>query len=642
MFLHKISRPMRKPFRPARITKDRVILLKEFVLMWNRIGLLFLVWLGTTLCFQAQVQSQEKFKTLVGPVQIGKVPATRLSVPYLTWGGDVATFLANGEMKTTKGSTFDKLGLDMQLVPGDDFIGQVRNYMSGTTPFLRGTMHMLGLASEVIGSDPRTKPVVILQLSWSAGDHIVGRRTVKNLNDLKGKKIACQQGGPHVGLLYDSLSAAQLTKSDVTIVWVKDLTGANGPAEAFRKDPTIDACCVITPDLIGLTSGFDSVGSGAEGTVEGAHLVNSTQQMSRSIADVYAVRRDWYDANKPTVEKFVAGYLKGTEDLVALRKGFTDTKKMSDPYKQILTLAQKTFGTEVLPTLDIDAHGLLLDCSFVGLPGQIAFFRDKGNLSGFDAKMSEDLNLATTWGYADSRLGFDPNNFDYKELAKLGGIPYVEPKNTERFSNNAESTDTFLGDNLDANTIVSFTINFEPNMEEFSVDRYGAEFQRAIKAASTFGNAKVVIRGHTDPTKTLIDLVQSGMEKGILKQTGVKGNFKYFYDGKPLDLTNTKALVELIKAGAFSGGKSDPMVTMQAALNLSKKRADAVRDAVAKFAKQGEVNLDMSQIVPVGAGVTEPVIPKPRNPEEAKENMRVEFRIVRVDAEAIAPADFNF
>jgi ABC-type nitrate/sulfonate/bicarbonate transport system substrate-binding protein len=608
--------------------------------MWNRasLGLAALVWSSLF----GQVQSQEKFKTLVGPVQVAPVAKGVPPVPYLTWGGDVATFLANGEMKTKKGSTFDKLGLDVQLVPGDDFISQVRNYMTGKTPFLRGTMHMLGLASEVTGSDPRTKPVVILQLSWSAGDHIVGRSAIKKLNDLKGKKIACQQGGPHVGLLYDSLSAAQLTKNDVTVVWVKDLTGANGPAEAFRKDASIDACCVITPDLIGLTSGFDSVGSGAEGTVEGAHLVNSTQQMSRSIADVYAVRRDWFDANKPFVEKFVAGYLKGTEDLVALRKGFNDTQKMSEPYKQILTLSQKTFGKEVLPTLDIDAHGLLMDCSFVGLPGQISFFRDKGNLSGFDAKMAEALNLATTWGYADARLGFDPNTFDYKEIAKLGGITYVEPSKTERFNPTAESTDKFLGENLDANTIVSFTINFEPNVQEFSVDRYGAEFQRAIKAASTFGNAKVVIRGHSDPTKTLMDLVQSGLEKGILKQSGVAGNFRYFYDGKPLDLTNTKAIAELIKAGAFSGGKADPLVTFQAALNLSKNRADAVRDAVAGFAKQSGVNLDMSQIVPVGAGVIEPVIAKPRNLEEAKENMRVEFRIVRVEAEAIAPSDFNF
>ena len=53
----------------------------------------------------------------------------------------------------------------------------------------------------------------------------------------------------------------------MTIVWTKDLTGPDGAAEAFRKDSSIDACCVITPDLFGLTGGFDSVGSGAEGTV---------------------------------------------------------------------------------------------------------------------------------------------------------------------------------------------------------------------------------------------------------------------------------------------------------------------------------------------------------------------------------------
>ncbi len=172
---------------------------------------------------------------------------------------------------------------------------------------------------------------MICQLSWSAGDHIVGRKTIRTLNDLKGKKIACQQGGPHVGLLYDSLAAAKLTKNDVQIIWVSDLTGDKGPAEAFRKDATIDACCVITPDMIGLTSGMDKVGSGAEGTVEGARVVNSTAQMSRSIADVYAVRHDWYEANKATVDKFVAGYLKATEDLVGMRKGFEESHKLSDP-----------------------------------------------------------------------------------------------------------------------------------------------------------------------------------------------------------------------------------------------------------------------------------------------------------------------
>ena len=269
-------------------------------------------------CFSGSLMAQERFSNLVGNVQVKNVAkGGAIEVPYILWGGDIATFLANGDLKTKPSSIFQQSGLDIQLVQGDDFVGQVKNYMQGKSPFLRGTMHMIGLAGEVVGSDPRTKPVVIMQLSWSAGDHIVARKGIRNLNDLKGKKIACQQGGPHVGLLYDSLAAAKLTNSDVQIVWTKDITGANGPAEAFRKDSSIDACCVITPDMMGLSTGLNQEGSGAEGTVAGAHVVNSTAQMSRSIADVYAVRRDWYDANKDWVKKFVAGQLKATSQVVA-------------------------------------------------------------------------------------------------------------------------------------------------------------------------------------------------------------------------------------------------------------------------------------------------------------------------------------
>ncbi|MFM9062070.1 MAG: ABC transporter substrate-binding protein [Pirellula sp.] len=608
----------------------------------------FLILVSLALVTAPKSFAQELFSQLVGPIQIGtvesgpKASSKTVQIPYIFWGGDIATFLANGDLKTQQGSTYQQMGLDMQLVAGDDFVGQVRNYVSGKSPMLRGTMHMIGLAGEVLGADPRTKPVIVLQLSWSAGDHIVAKKGVKNLNELKGKKIACQQGGPHVGLLYDSLAAAGLGREDVEIVWTKDITGPDGPAVAFKNDSSIDACCVVTPDMIGLTSGLDATGTGAEGTVEGAHVVNSTVQMSRSIADVYAVRRDWYDANKEWVSKFVAGHLKATEQLVAMRKAFGETGKLSMEYEQILNLSQRIFGKEVLPTLEGDVHGLLLDCGFVGLPGQIAFFKQKSNASGFDEVMSRSINLATQWKYAKARAGFEPNDFDYKKLAQLGGIEYVEPTSVERFNPSAESTEMFLGENLDANTIVSFSINFEPNEQTFSSDRYGAEFLRALKQASQFGNAAVVIRGHADPSKTLMDLIKAGIAKGIIQQNGTQGNYRYFMNGKPLDLSRTKEVVDLIKNGSFGGGSTDPAVTMQAALSLSQARAEAVKKSLEKFAKDSGITVDLSQIVPVGAGIMEPVIPKPRNIDEAKENMRVEFRIVKVNPEALTPTDFNF
>ncbi|MEM9417631.1 MAG: ABC transporter substrate-binding protein [Planctomycetota bacterium] len=587
----------------------------------------------------AQAQS---FEELVGPVKVGEVKkASQVQVPFITWGGDVATFQANGGLQTKKGSLYSDLGLDIKLTPGDDFVQQVRNYMSGDTPLLRGTLRMIGQASGVIGSNPKTKPVVFMQLTWSAGDHIVSRGHVKTLNDLKGKKVVLQQGGPHVGMLDDALRAAQLSWDDIEVVWVDQLTGPGGPAEVFAKDKSIDACAVISPDMIGLTGGLDAVGSGAEGTVKDARVLVSTAQMSRSIADVYVCRKDWYDANREWVDKFVAGYFKASEDVAAMRNSFEETGKGKE-YLQTLKRAQDILGEDVLPTLEIDAHGLLLDCTFVGLPGNRAFFEDKSNLSGFEAKQRQALDLATSRGYAKVRAGFFAPNLNYDRIATLGKLTKTTASGQGRIA--AEAIDVFPGEEaLDENTILAFTINFEPNQNEFSAEVYGPEFLRAVENASTFGNAVVAIRGHSDPTKTLVDLVKSGLNKGILTRAGQPGNYRYYFNGKSLDLTDTGELVKLVQSGAFDGdANANPRETMQAALNLSRSRAVAVRDAVIQYAQDQGYKLDASQIQPLGVGVGEPLIAKPTNMNEARENMRVEFRLVKVPAEVVSPSDFDF
>lgn len=606
------------------------------------------------MCVAVPAYGQQRFSDLVGPVAVGPVQAKAngvVPIPFITWGGDVAEFYANGGLRTGPNSINHKLGLNVNLTKGDDFVQQVRDYMTGKSPFLRGTLDMLGQASEVTGSDPRTKPHVLVQLTWSAGDHVVANENIKTLNDLVhkgGKKvrIAVQQGGPHVGLLYKMLKAAQATRDDVEVVWTQDLSGPKGPAEAFRKGQA-DAACVITPDMIGLTGGQDQTGSGAEGTVKGAHVVVSTQTMTRAIADVWAVREDWYKANTDFCKKFVAGFLKGTEDVVALRKEFNETNKLTPTYRQLLQVAQSAFGKEVIPTLEVDGHGLLLDATFVGLPGQISWFEDKGNLNGYDPSAKAALDLATEWGYASSRNGFVPSGLDYEQIAGLAGIAYTAPQKTQRIA--AEQVNVFPDSDLDDRTILSFAINFEPNQDDFSSDQYGTEFNRAIEAASTFGNAVVVVRGHSDPTKTLTDLIKAGMAKGVIERRGSSGSYRYFINGEELNLERTDRVLALIKAGAFEGAKptaslqfDSPQDTMLSALKLSDDRAKTVVAEIEKFAKNQGKNLDASQIKPVGAGIVEPVVAKPRNIEEAKKNMRVEFRIIRVAPEAVKASDFDY
>ena len=50
----------------------------------------------------------------------------------------------------------------------------------------------------------------------------------------------------------------------------------------------------------------------------------------------------------------------------------------------------------------------------------------------------------------------------------------------------------------------------------------------------------------------------------------------------------------------------------------------------------------LSQMQPQGVGIAEPFIAKPSSVAEAGQNMRVEFRLIRVSAEVTQESDFDF
>ena len=603
------------------------------------------------LCLVFTSHAQQRFADEVGQVAIKEVTSiSPLIVPYITWGGESALFHANGGLTTQTGTIMAKQGLNIKLVPGDNFQQQVRDYLAGKTPILRGTFRMIAQASEVIGRDPRTKPVVFGQLTWSAGDHFVGRSNIRKISELSGKKIAIQKGGPHVGMLYDMLKTARLTKANVQIVWVDELTGANGPAEKFRNDSSIAGCFVITPDMIGLTGGPENTGTGAEGTVKGAHVVVSTATLSRSIADVYACRKDFYDSYKPFIEKFFAGYLKGAEEVVSLKK--TYERSGSTQYTKLLTMMQNIYGKDVLPTLEEDAHGLIADCTFVGQPGNVAFFNDpKNTITGFEGFNKAGLDMAVNWGFASQRYALLPSdlNFNSKTFKDVLATTVAAPTQLKQTRFEKETVraeiESFNEDAvLDEKTLISFTIQFDANQDTFSSTQYSSEFDRVVELASKYGNAAIAIKGHSDPSRTLSVLVKTGLQSGVLKRTGTRGNYRYFMSGKPFSLENTGELIRLIEQKKFDDGTDveSPYQVMRAALKLSEQRGEAVKQAIISYAKQKNARIDTDQIVPVGVGIKEPIIPKPTSPSEAAENRRVEFALIKVSAEAVAASDFDF
>ena len=593
-------------------------------------------------------QAEQSFKELVGPVKVGEVKSTSpINTGFILFGADIATFYANGGLKTQSDTIFAKQGLNLNLVPGDNFVQQVRDYMEGKTPFLRGTYRMIGMASEVLNSDPRTEPVMIVHLTYSLGDHMVVRQDIKEIKDLKGKKIVFQRPGPHDGMIYDILESGQLDWDEVKVIGAKDLFGTpDSPAEIFKNDKSIAACCVVTPDMIALTGGLQNTGTGAEGTIKGARVLVSTAELSYSIADVYVCRKDFYDKHRDLVVKFTSSLLKAQEEVLDLKKKYESTG--SAEYMKLMKLTQDIYGKDAIPTLEEDAHGLLSDCTFVGHPGNVAFFSNKNPLRGFNAFHEKAMNLAVNRGYASSRQKIQPPTFDWnsssftKYLSKTGTFKASERYQAEAVIGEIESLTS--GGALDEKTIWSFDINFKPNQTEFAANQYDSDYDRVIRELNKYGNAVIAIRGHACPAKTLLHFVRGATEAGELSRTGNRQQgYRYFLkNGQELKLANTQQILDMINRLSMNPSSQwAPREIMQAALNLSRKRSEEVRKSIIQYAKTKNLVIDPSQIQPVGVGVREPLIPVP-NQDNADVNRRVEFRLVRIEAEAVKESDFDF
>ena len=517
-----------------------------------------------------------------------------IQTPIITWGGDMATIFANGNAeKTTSDSIFGKAGLKLKLVRIDDFNKQVELFMAGDMPFLRGTMGMINMAAELLSKDPKTKPIVIYQMTWSAGgDCLVVKGGINTAKDLKGKTVALQAYGPHVDYLGNVLKSAGLTMNDVKIRWTKDITGTeNTPGQALQQKD-VDAAFVIIPDGLMLTSN-GTVGTGSEGSVKGAHILLSTKTANRIIADVYAVRADYLEANRQKVEAFVHGLLLADQQLKAL---FKDKEKKVGAFKTMITASAKLLFDS--PQATADAEALYRDCEYVGFRGNVQFFGDPNWPRNFTNITDEIQSSFVSIGLLSRKTPLEHAKWHYDKLRSgLTGIEQVESPRfkTDEVAKVVERKRA-MG-SLQEGELFSFEIFFQPNQNDFSADLYANDFKKVVEIASSYGGAVIIVEGHSDPMGFLAKKKQGAPEL-VLKR------------------------IE------------------QAAKNLSLTRANRVRDSVVAYAKDSGVALDPSQFTVIGQGIMQPKtgicsgLPcPPKTKEEWRSNMRVVFRIIQLEAE---------
>jgi outer membrane protein OmpA-like peptidoglycan-associated protein/ABC-type taurine transport system substrate-binding protein len=521
--------------------------------------------------------------TPVGAVKAGKTQI----LPIITWGGDEATIYGNGAAATTTpGSIFAKEGLSLKIVREDDFVKQVKSYLAGETPYLRGTMGMMNMASAVLSRDERTKPIFVYQMTWSAGgDCVVVKPGINTVKDLKGKTFALQAYGPHVDYLGAMLKDAGLTMKDVKIVWTKDLTGTKEtPAEAFQNK-AVDAAFVIIPDGLKLTSN-GAVGTGAEGSVKGAKILMSTKTADHIIADVYAVRSDYFKSNREEVRKLTHGLLLSEQGLSEL---FKNKQTQTAAYKSAIKGIAKVLLDSEQATADVE--GMYSDCEFVGFAGNVKFFGDEKYPRNFANITAEGQTALIALNMLGAKVPFEHAKWDYNSLKSgIKGTDGIEaPKFKADIVAQVVAQKQALG-TLEEGELFKLEINFQPNQNSFAVDLYADDFKRVTDLASRYGGAVISVEGHSDPQKC---------EK--LRKEG-------------------RSEIEI---------KS----TEQAAKNLSLSRALADRDSVIKYAASNGISLDTTQFTAVGHGISQPKYPNPKTKEQWLGNMRVVFRIIQIEAE---------
>lgn len=522
---------------------------------------------------------------------VGNVRSGIKTLPIITWGGDIATIYANGtSAETTSSSLIGKTGYKYKLVREDDFKKQVTNFIEGKTPFLRGTMGMLNSASDILNKSSKTRPVIFYQLSWSAGgDALVVKNNIKSVKDLKGKTIAIQAYGPHMDYLSRVLKDANLTRSDINIKWLPDLTGTDNSPMAAMYEKNIDAVFVITPDALALTSG-GNVGTGSEDSVKGARILMSTKSANRVISDVYAVRQDYYNKNKAEIEALAKAMAKAQEKIADLKA------KSPSAYKSLIKTSAKLLLDS--PEAIADTEGLLADCELVGTNGNKQYFGDKNYLRNFEKISNETRNALASLNIISGSKELSKANIPYAK-----GLAKTNKNNQPRFQKDQVSklvSRKQQQGSLDDSEIFSFEVFFSPNQTEFSADHYTKEFNQVVELSAAYGGAIITVEGHSDPMGFL-----RAKKKG-----------------------QNAVVLSRIK---------------QSAKNLSIARAQSVTQAIIDHASAKNAILDSSQFEPIGQGISHPstglcgVDPcAPKNETEWRSNMRVVFRLIQIEAESEA------
>src|ERR1043166_4830755 len=228
--------------------------------------------------------------------------------PNNVWPGWAPIILANAGMEPSDQSVFaKKYGFYVRLSIVDDPVKARDLFASGQSHILWGTLDMIALFAPELVKDTRTVPVVCQQIDFSGGgDGIVARGDIHSINDLRNtggrkKKVVLAQNSPSHYLIMSLLIDAGIDPGDIDFKWSADAPSA---AKIFVTDPSYDAFVGWSPDIYNVTD-----------KLKGSRLVVTTGTANHLVADVWAVRNDFYRDHPEIVSGLVQGIFAGIDSV---------------------------------------------------------------------------------------------------------------------------------------------------------------------------------------------------------------------------------------------------------------------------------------------------------------------------------------
>ena len=401
------------------------------------------------------------------------------------WAGWSPIILANEGFKPGKlwqapgGKPFK-----VELVLIDDPVQMRDAYAAGEVHIGWATLDMLPLFVDSFAKDSRIMPRVYQQVDFSnGGDGIVVRDSIKTVKDLAGKKLVMAQNSPSQFFALNMLVAGGLQPSDVEMVYV---TTAFEAAAAFNRDKSLAGCVSWAPDIYNLAD------------AKGNRMLVTTQTANRLIADVWFARADFAKDHGDKIEAIVRGIFDGMQQL-----------KREDARQRVAQLMADGY---TIPA--DDALKMLADAHATNWAENYQFFLNRNNPANFERIWKQAYMLYRRIGaISNNPVPFD-QVMDFSVIQKLGAEPkYAETKDeyTTRLAPKTVQQIRAENEEILTNTIV---IHFFPNSAELRkkvirrVDgkdieepydaRVDLVLDEAGALAKQFGNARIVIEGHTD------------------------------------------------------------------------------------------------------------------------------------------------